>query len=193
LVDRYRNLGHRVLLLSTPEERRVSPIHTLGEIMGKGSYIYVPTRKANTFLVVGVLLFAGVLKGGYYLVEEDGARVAAEQKTKAEKAARIAAMWEEARRTPSAMADSASMPKPHPCNDLPFPDSAQCHRDRADEGNRKVDQAMEDMLHRYREKAVSTETSSHAGVRVDTFVMTNGTIVICSTTVRNNARATSCN
>lgn len=63
----------------------------------------------------------------------------------------------------------------------------------ADRSNREANKAMEDMLSGYQKRARSSSTSSSAGVRIDSFVMRDGTVVVCGTTFRNGARVTTCN
>jgi hypothetical protein len=63
----------------------------------------------------------------------------------------------------------------------------------AEQANRQADQAMEDMIEGYHKRAKSSSTSTSASARIDSFIMPDGSIVMCSTTFRNGARATTCN
>jgi hypothetical protein len=64
----------------------------------------------------------------------------------------------------------------------------------AEQANREIDRAQEQMLEDYKRRAVSSDTTVlGSGSRVDTFFMPGGKVVMCRTSVRNNARATSCN
>ncbi|AMO23987.1 hypothetical protein GCM10027034_19060 [Ramlibacter solisilvae] len=65
--------------------------------------------------------------------------------------------------------------------------------EKADADNRKIDEAQEAMITDYRRRARSSSTSATAAGRADSFVMQDGSIVICTTTFRHGARATTCN
>jgi hypothetical protein len=73
-----------------------------------------------------------------------------------------------------------------------YEDSVRRAWKESEASNREADAAQDAMLESYRRKAVSSQTSSSTGARIDTFVMGDGQVVMCRTTVRNNARATSC-
>jgi hypothetical protein len=65
-------------------------------------------------------------------------------------------------------------------------------RDSIDRANRQADEAQDALLEEYRRKAVRHRLQSSASGRVDMFEFADGSITVCTTTVRNNARATSC-
>lgn len=75
---------------------------------------------------------------------------------------------------------------------LPYEVWARKNREDAEAALREFDKGQEQLLEEYARQAVSRSTSTLHGVRIDTFRLKNGTAVICSTTFRNNARATSC-
>lgn len=77
--------------------------------------------------------------------------------------------------------------------DIPLKESVRRAHEEAEQGNRQADQAMEDMIESYRKRAKNSNTSATAAARIDTFEMPNGSLVICKTTFRNGARATTCN
>lgn len=60
------------------------------------------------------------------------------------------------------------------------------------EANAAFDAAQNDILKDYAKKATSHETSSSAGVRIDTYQMKDGSFKICTTTVRGGGKAVSC-
>lgn len=57
----------------------------------------------------------------------------------------------------------------------------------------EINQAMSDVLARWEKKSVKHYVSNGAGPRVDTFVLQDGSSVLCTTSFRNGIRAVSCN
>lgn len=62
-----------------------------------------------------------------------------------------------------------------------------------DQMNREIDAAQDAVIDEYRRKAVKHLSDASGHVKVDTFVMKGGNIVICKTTVTNAGKAVSCN
>lgn len=63
---------------------------------------------------------------------------------------------------------------------------------RLNEMNREIDRAQDGVIDDYRRKAERHLISAGPGPRVDTFVMKNGSIVICKTTITNGGKAVDC-
>lgn len=61
-----------------------------------------------------------------------------------------------------------------------------------EKSNREYNKIAEDQLADYRRRAVSTYSTNGNGSKVDGFVMENGQVIICRTSVVNGMRATSC-
>lgn len=62
-----------------------------------------------------------------------------------------------------------------------------------DEATRDFDAAQDDILKDYAKKAAKHYITPGPSIRIDTFLMKNGSMVICKTSVVGGGRATSCN
>ena len=58
--------------------------------------------------------------------------------------------------------------------------------------NKQIDQALDDVIDEYKRKSVSHKIFNGPGPRVDQFVMKDGSVVYCKTTVTDGGRAVDC-
>jgi hypothetical protein len=63
----------------------------------------------------------------------------------------------------------------------------------SDKGNREIDATLDKMMEDYKRKAVEHRVLTGGAVQIDTFIMKVGSVVYCRTSMRNNAKAISCN
>jgi hypothetical protein len=61
-----------------------------------------------------------------------------------------------------------------------------------DKMNKEIDDAINDVMDEYKQKAVKHSVLTGPGPRVDMFIMKNGTVVYCKTTITNAGKAVDC-
>ena len=59
--------------------------------------------------------------------------------------------------------------------------------------NKEIDSAINDVMEEYKQKAVEHSVLTGPGPRVDMFIMKNGAVVYCKTTITNAGKAVDCN